>query len=323
MSTIVTRAGKGSPLTHTEADTNFTNLNADKLEINPALGTPVSGVLTNTTGLPISTGVAGLGANVATALAVAVGSAGAPVVLNGVLGTPSSGVATNLTGTAAGLTAGNVTTNANLTGHVTSTGNAAVLGSFTLAQLNAAVSDADIARTDAANTFTGIQSFPDGAAATPSIAHTSDDNTGMWFPAADTVAVSTAGTERMRIDSSGKVLVTGATGLGYGTGAGGSVTQATNKSTAVTLNTPTGQIATHAASLAANTVVTFTFSNSLLTIRDTVILTLNQSTTDTDSYNVWCSVNNGTAQVHLKNISAGALANAVYINFAIIKGVQS
>jgi hypothetical protein len=37
-----------------------------------------------------------------------------------------------------------VTTNANLTGHVTSTGNAAILGSFTRAQLNTAVSDADV-----------------------------------------------------------------------------------------------------------------------------------------------------------------------------------
>jgi hypothetical protein len=44
-----------------------------------------------------------------------------------VLGTPASGVATNLTGTAAGLTAGTVTTNANLTGDVTSVGNAATL----------------------------------------------------------------------------------------------------------------------------------------------------------------------------------------------------
>lgn len=32
MSTIVTRAGKGSPLTHTEVDSNFTNLNSDKTE---------------------------------------------------------------------------------------------------------------------------------------------------------------------------------------------------------------------------------------------------------------------------------------------------
>jgi hypothetical protein len=47
--------------------------------------------------------------------------------VGGALGTPSSGTATNLTGTAAGLTAGNVTTNANLTGEVTSVGNAATL----------------------------------------------------------------------------------------------------------------------------------------------------------------------------------------------------
>ena len=32
MTTIVTRAGKGSPLTHTEVDTNFTNLNTNELE---------------------------------------------------------------------------------------------------------------------------------------------------------------------------------------------------------------------------------------------------------------------------------------------------
>jgi hypothetical protein len=52
MSTIVTRAGKGSPLTNTELDSNFTNLNTDKLEINAALGTPASVTLTNATGLP-------------------------------------------------------------------------------------------------------------------------------------------------------------------------------------------------------------------------------------------------------------------------------
>jgi hypothetical protein len=45
-------------------------------------------------------GITGLGTGVATALAVNVGSAGAPIVLNGALGTPSSGTVTNLTGTA-------------------------------------------------------------------------------------------------------------------------------------------------------------------------------------------------------------------------------
>ena len=68
--------------------------------ITPILGTPTSATLTNATGLPISTGVSGLGTSVATALAVNVGSAGAVVVNGGVLGTPSSGTVTNLTGTA-------------------------------------------------------------------------------------------------------------------------------------------------------------------------------------------------------------------------------
>jgi hypothetical protein len=76
------------------------------------LGTPAAFIATNVTGLPISTGVSGLGTGVATALAVNVGTAGASVVNGGVLGTPSSGTLTNCTfptlnqntsGTAAGL----------------------------------------------------------------------------------------------------------------------------------------------------------------------------------------------------------------------------
>jgi hypothetical protein len=64
-----------------------------------------------------------------------------PTLVTPALGTPSALVGTNITGTAAGLTAGNVTTNANLTGAVTSVGNATSLGSFSSANLAAALTD--------------------------------------------------------------------------------------------------------------------------------------------------------------------------------------
>jgi len=44
-----------------------------------------------------------------------------------------------------------------------------------------------------------------GTAAAPAIVPTGDANTGIFFPAADTLAATTNGTERLRIDSSGNV----------------------------------------------------------------------------------------------------------------------
>jgi hypothetical protein len=54
-------------------------------------------------------------------------------------------------------------------------------------------------------TVSGVTTVQAGTALLPSIVPTGDTNTGVWFPAADTLAASTAGTERMRIDSSGNV----------------------------------------------------------------------------------------------------------------------
>lgn len=93
-------------------------------------------VISGTTGriLYDNAGVLGeyaVGTGVSTALGVSVGSAGAFVTNGGALGTPSSGTATNLSGTAASLTAGTVTTNANLTGPITSSGNATSIASQT------------------------------------------------------------------------------------------------------------------------------------------------------------------------------------------------
>jgi hypothetical protein len=47
--------------------------------------------------------------------------------------------------------------------------------------------------------------FADGSAAAPSLTNTGDTNTGIFFPAADTIAFSEGGVESMRIDSVGNV----------------------------------------------------------------------------------------------------------------------
>jgi len=66
--------------------------------VSPALGTPVSGVMSNVTGLPVSTGLAGTGTGVTTALGNSVNATGGFVTYSGALGTPTQGVLTNATG---------------------------------------------------------------------------------------------------------------------------------------------------------------------------------------------------------------------------------
>jgi len=54
-------------------------------------------------------------------------------------------------------------------------------------------------------TLTGVATFAAGTAAAPAITTTGDTNTGIWFPAADTIAFTEGGVESMRIDASGNL----------------------------------------------------------------------------------------------------------------------
>ena len=107
--------------------------------------------------------------------------------------------------------------------------------------------------------------------------------------------------------------------LGYTVAAQGTVTQATDKSTAVTLNKPAGRITMNAAALATATNATFTLNNSFISANDTVILTISGGQATPGSYNVFANaLSAGTVSITLRNISGGSLSEAVVINFAII-----
>ena len=138
------------------------------------------------------------------------------------------------------------------------------------------------------------------------------------------VTLHTAAAERMRIDTSGNVLVTNAASLGYGTGAGGTVTQATSKVTAVTLNKPTGRITMNNAALAAGASVIFALTNSLVAATDTVILSHSATAGTANAYATQClTCGAGSVTIRVTNITAGSLSEAATINFAIIKGATS
>jgi hypothetical protein len=137
----------------------------------------------------------------------------------------------------------------------------------------------------------------------------------------NTLGFVTNSAERMRIESTGNVLVT-SQALGYGTGSGGSVTQATSKATGVTLNKSNGQITLNAAALAGDTTVSFTLTNSVIAATD--VLVLNHVSGGTaGSYLLNAQAAAGSATINVRNITTGSLSEAIVIGFAVIKAVTS
>lgn len=124
--------------------------------------------------------------------------------------------------------------------------------------------------------------------------------------------------------SSGPDRTSLASGIGYTTGAGGAVTQATNKATAVTLNKWAGKITMNAAALAANTAVSFQLNSNNITVDDAIILNISGGVAANGSYIATVDdINNGNAIITLRNMTAGSLSEAVELNVVILRGVQS
>ena len=110
--------------------------------------------------------------------------------------------------------------------------------------------------------------------------------------------------------------------FGYVTGTGGTVTQGTSKSTAVTLSKATGQITMNAAALAASTTVSFVLTNTLIAATD--LLVLNHVSGGTaGAYTLNAQAAAGSATINVRNVSLGSLSEAIVIGFAVVKAVTA
>ena len=113
-------------------------------------------------------------------------------------------------------------------------------------------------------------------------------------------------------------------GVGYGTGAGGTVTQATSKSTGVTLDKICGEIVMNNATLNRETAVSFTLTNSAIAATDVVVVNIKSAAT-ANAYNVAVTaVAAGSCRIQVHNLLGGTdLSEALVLNFAVIKAVAA
>ena len=125
------------------------------------------------------------------------------------------------------------------------------------------------------------------------------------------------------IEATGSILSSGATsGIGYNTGAGGTVTQITSRTTSVTINDVCGQIVTFSKTTTAGTFDRFTVNNSTVSATDVVILNLKSG--GNGRYQMQVKDNAaGSFVIEIYNVGAAGTAEALTINFAVIKSVVS
>jgi len=114
--------------------------------------------------------------------------------------------------------------------------------------------------------------------------------------------------------------------MGYVAGAGGAVTQATNRTTGVTINKLCGTITTNNASLAAEAAAEFTVTNDKVDVGDVVVTSIQSGTNggNTDVFVSTVAKGSFKLKVANNNVAAGtAETGAILINFAILKAVSA
>lgn len=169
-----------------------------------------------------------------------------------------------------------------------------------------------IIRTNAGAANQGSITLADGANGNITIA---PDGTGQIL-ASKNVAVTGL------ISATSSIKSNSSDGVGYATGAGGSVTQLTSKATGATLNKICGTIVTAADALAGDTTVSFALTDTAIASGDVMVINhVSGGTIGAYTFNAQCAA--GSATISIRNITAAPLSESLTLAFAVIKAVTA
>jgi hypothetical protein len=196
MSTIVTRAGKGSALTHNEVDANFTNLNTDKIEAtqtvtltNKTLTTPVlSGTASGTTAGRLGYLSGNFSYGNGSVQRTVANTDESQTLTNKTLTNP---VINGFTGNTSAITIGTNQIIKDTSGNVG-------IGITPTQKLHVSGNILATGSVDCGTQFLGLST---DSATAPSFSFTGDTNTGMFSPGADQAAITTNGVARLTVNT--------------------------------------------------------------------------------------------------------------------------
>jgi hypothetical protein len=225
---------------------------------------------------------------------------GSPITTSGTINITNTGVTRLNAGTGISLSSsnGNITVSTTTTGGtVTSVG----VSSTTLTVSNSPI------------TTTGTITID-----LPSTISVSGNVTGANITTAGLIT-ATGNVTAGNLISRGSITSNNTGGVGYATGAGGTVTQITSRTTGVTINKISGAI-TLVSAAGTSSYTTFTVTNSTVAATDVIII--NQKS-GTDKYEAWISnVAAGSFNVTFADTSGTTTEQPVF-NFAVIKAVAA
>lgn len=155
-----------------------------------------------------------------------------------------------------------------------------------------------------------------GAKNSPSFSFVEDPLTGLYLVSAGVIGIVSNGVEVGRLTANGGLV------LSAGAGLGGAVTQATDKSTGVTLNKMMGQVTMNGASLAGAAEVAHTVTNSLVAPQDVVVACIVSGATAATYTITVDAVGSGSFRVTIGNYGS-TLSEAIVYNFMVFKGATN